>query len=343
MKGIFLLYTLFLLHYVSAQQSGINPVRDAFLSIATDARAAGQGDIGVATATDVFSQLWNPSKYVFSAKKIEVGIIQIFTSSQDFDEFSQLNFNFYNKLNDRSAYALSIRSYANSVGSFVETGIVNRANELSIGGSYTMKLSNEFAMAVGGRYISLNEKAPMLDGFNTNSSLYGIDVSGFYQGNEIAYKAFNGRWRAGFNFSNLRGKSFEDKKHIEIYAPSTLKIGLGFDFIFNQDKRLAVTSEYKTLLDSYTENEAGEPLEFVLEGSAMGAGLEFTFREKLVLRTGYSIGINRATDTFATLGTGFKGRFVDLDVAILLGVSDAENLIRQKLRLSLGLNLDEVF
>ena len=36
-----------------------------FLLIASDARAASMGDMGVATSVDVYSQFWNPSKYVF--------------------------------------------------------------------------------------------------------------------------------------------------------------------------------------------------------------------------------------------------------------------------------------
>ena len=37
-----------------------------FLQIAADARAAGMGDIGVATSPDTYSQQWNPAKYAFA-------------------------------------------------------------------------------------------------------------------------------------------------------------------------------------------------------------------------------------------------------------------------------------
>jgi len=36
-----------------------------FLLITPDARAAGMGDIGVASSADEFSQQWNPAKYPF--------------------------------------------------------------------------------------------------------------------------------------------------------------------------------------------------------------------------------------------------------------------------------------
>ena len=39
------------------------------LSIAPDARAAGMGDIGVATEADFNSQYWNPAKYAYMYSK----------------------------------------------------------------------------------------------------------------------------------------------------------------------------------------------------------------------------------------------------------------------------------
>lgn len=81
-------------------------------------------------------------------------------------------------------------------------------------------------------------------------------------------------------------------------------------------------------------------LDFGIEGSVIASGLEFAYKEKLIVRTGYSHGINRPTDSFVSLGAGCRARYVDLDVAFLLGLSEEENPIRQKLRISLGLNLD---
>ena len=48
-----------------------NPVSTAMpsLSIAPDGRAAGMGDVGVATNPDLNSQHWNPAKYAFMESK----------------------------------------------------------------------------------------------------------------------------------------------------------------------------------------------------------------------------------------------------------------------------------
>ena len=56
-KRLFLFIMLAFLLKSEAQETNISTVRDAYLNIASDARAAGQADIGVATSADAFSQL----------------------------------------------------------------------------------------------------------------------------------------------------------------------------------------------------------------------------------------------------------------------------------------------
>jgi hypothetical protein len=45
-----------------------------FLLIVPDARAAGMGDMGVATTADAFSLFHNPAKIVFSDRQIKTGL-----------------------------------------------------------------------------------------------------------------------------------------------------------------------------------------------------------------------------------------------------------------------------
>ena len=63
-------YTVILIVFVIfssfSQERRVITTAVPFLMIASDARAAGIGEQGVATSMDNFSQHWNPSKYVFS-------------------------------------------------------------------------------------------------------------------------------------------------------------------------------------------------------------------------------------------------------------------------------------
>ena len=77
----FALLTLGCFAQISAQTT-IIPQQDTrvittgvpFLLIASDARAAGMGDMGVATSPDAYSQQWNPSKYAFSETKSGIAV-----------------------------------------------------------------------------------------------------------------------------------------------------------------------------------------------------------------------------------------------------------------------------
>ncbi|GIS21716.1 MAG: hypothetical protein CM15mP122_2220 [Bacteroidota bacterium] len=45
-----------------------------FLMITADARAAGMGELGVATSADIYSQYWNPAKYAFASNDKGIGL-----------------------------------------------------------------------------------------------------------------------------------------------------------------------------------------------------------------------------------------------------------------------------
>jgi hypothetical protein len=75
-----------------------------------------------------------------------------------------------------------------------------------------------------------------------------VDVSGFYQGEEEAYSDFNGRWRGGFAIQNIGPKIKYDDAGRENFIPTTLRLGGGFDFIFDQYNKLALTAEVTKLL-----------------------------------------------------------------------------------------------
>ena len=66
------------------------------------------------------------------------------------------------------------------------------------------------------------------------ASSFGVDISGYYQSEEEAYNDFNGRWRGGFAIQNLGPKIKYDEGGTENFLPTNLRLGGGFDFIFDQ-------------------------------------------------------------------------------------------------------------
>ena len=225
-----------------------------FLLIAADARAAGLGDQGVATSADAFSQQWNPAKYAFSSEK------QGFTTSYTpyltalVNDISLGQVNYFNRYNERSAFALSIRYF--SLGEIelrenaYDPANVVKPNELTLDGSYALKLSDKFSMSVAGRFISSSLKID-LNNDRTAANTFAFDVAGFFQSEQTAFASFDGRYRIGFNFQNLGPKINYDANVSDINAnflPAQMKLGGSFDFILDDYNKITTSFELNKLL-----------------------------------------------------------------------------------------------
>ncbi len=230
-----------------------------FLLIAADARAAGMADQGVATSTDTYSQQWNPAKYAFALDGQGVGISYTPYLTEIAGDISLAQVNYYNRYSERSAFAGSFRYFG--LGDIElrqspdDPGVIRTPNELALDLSYSLKLSERFSMAVAGRFISSNLRIPEASGGGDASAAntFAFDVAGFYQSEEVAYTDFNGRWRAGFNFQNMGPKinynNDEDTNSSNSnYLPANMRIGGGFDFIFDEFNKVAVNLELTKLL-----------------------------------------------------------------------------------------------
>ncbi|NHN27216.1 type IX secretion system outer membrane channel protein PorV [Flavobacterium jejuense] len=255
MKKIAVLLTIFITgQYLKAQERVIT-TGVPFLLIAADARSAGMGDMGVATSTDAFSQQHNPAKYAFSLEKqgFSLSYTPYLTSIANDISLGQVTY--FNRINERSAFAGSLRYFGlgdiqltNASGDLQN---VVSPNELALDGSYSLKLSERFSMAVGGRFIRSNLKIAGVGNDATAATTFAVDIAGYYQSEEIAYQDFNGRWRAGFNFQNLGPKiNYDNDKLIENsnFIPSNMRLGAGFDFIFDEYNKVAVSAEITKLL-----------------------------------------------------------------------------------------------
>jgi hypothetical protein len=258
MKKIALLLTLFATgQYVKAQEDNSRVITTGvpFLLIAADARSAGMADMGVATSADAFSQQYNPAKFAFSIQKQGFSISYTPYLSSIANDISLGQLTYYNRINERSAFAGSLRFFGLGDIELRETGDPNEVprevnpNELSLDGSYSLKLSERFSMAVGGRFIRSALRIPDATTDVSAATTFAVDIAGYYQSEEIYYDDFNGRWRAGFNFQNLGPKiSYDNDDLNDNFLPANLRLGGGFDFIFDEYNKIGVTAEVTKLL-----------------------------------------------------------------------------------------------
>ena len=253
MKKLTLLFIfLFVTCLTKAQDRVINP-GVPFLLVAADARAAGMADIGIATSADAFSQQWNPAKYAFATDANGFSISYTPYLTDLVNDISLGQVTYYQKIDEKSAFAGSLRYFGLGEIELRENATdearIVSPNEFAIDGSYSLKLSEKFSMAIAGRFINSNLKVASDSNDASSASTFAVDVAGFYQSEEIAYNEFNGRWRAGFNIQNLGPKiSYDNDDFNNNFIPANLKIGTGFDFILDDFNKVALNVEFNKLL-----------------------------------------------------------------------------------------------
>lgn len=384
-KIIPLFILLFIASSANAQDRVINP-GVPFLLVSADARAAGMGDIGVTTSADAFSQQWNPAKYAFAtdAQGFSISYTPYLTDLVNDISLGQLTY--YQKLNEKSAFAGSLRYFGLGEIELRETGDPNETprlvspNEFAIDGSYSLKLSEKFSMAVAGRFINSNLKVASDSNDASSASTFAVDVAGFYQSEELAYNEFNGRWRAGFNIQNLGPKiSYDNDQFNNNFIPANLKIGTGFDFILDDYNKVAVNVEFNKLLvptpqdpdlngdGTVTSEERNQnndnyrsigwtsgvfksfgdaPDGFGEEAKEVtyALGAEYLYQDSFAMRLGYfHESPLKGARQFFSLGAGFKYNVVKVDVSYLFSASKVKNPLENTLRFSLTFNFGEKY
>lgn len=376
---------------INAQETIIFPNQDRrvittgvpFLLIAPDARAAGMGDMGVATSVDAFSQQWNSSKYAFSETKSGVGVSYTPYLSKLVNDIFLGNVTYFNRLDERSAFAASIRYFSLGDIEFVDNEFdeprIQRPSELSLDASYALRLSDQFAMSVAMRYLRSDLRIQGVDNDASAANTFGVDISGYYQSEEEAYADFNGRWRMGFALQNIGPKFKYDEGGLDNFQPTNLRLGAGFDFIFDQYNKVSVTAEVTKLMvptppiygfvdtDGDETQDNNEPT-IIVEGKdpdvsfltgmfqsfgdapdgfseelkefTYSLGAEYVYQDSFAFRAGY---FNEAEEKgarkFLALGAGFKANVVNIDLSYLFSASKVQSPLENTLRFSLTFNI----
>ena len=353
--SLILLFNVFFLF--SQGQKIIQPAVPS-LMISPDARASGLGEQGVATSPDAFSQHWNPAKYVFLDNKSGVGVSYTPQNTKVGVEDSFLaNLNYYNIIDDRSSWSTNFKFWTFGEISLTQNPqdqpYLEEPSVFSIDGSYTLKLSDFFSMAVTGRFFSSDLKYKSIDFDTGSTNSFSVDVSGFYQSDEIAYENFNGVWRAGFNISNMGPKIKYDELGTKNFIPTNLKLGSAFDFIFDSSNKLSVNLELNKLLipsrsvptldgDNNIIGYSQPDVTFFSGmfksfGDALGGfseeiteinlafGLEYLYNDSFALRVGYfGEHEDQGDRKFITYGTGFTLNEINLDLSYLQTPSSSD-------------------
>ena len=343
-----------------------------FVLITSDARAAGMGDIGVSTTPDAYSQQWNPAKYPFSEVEKGIGISYTPYLSKLVNDIFLGNLTYFKKIGERGAWGTSLKYFSlgdiqfNEVisGTIVSQG-VERPNELTLDLSYSLKLSEKFAMSVAGRYIRSDLKLSS-DGDAASANTLGVDIAGFYQSKTRKVGKNYMRFRSGFNLSNIGPRLVYDIGGQKNFLPTNLKVGTSADWVFDSDSSMSLNLEFNKLLvpspvatinDQGTSVYAQPDVNFLrgifesfndaedgfleeLKEITWAAGLEYKFQNVLALRTGYfNESKEKGARRYITFGAGLLINQMQVDISYLFSMSSVRSPLENTLRFSLSFDL----
>lgn len=348
-----------------------------FVLIAADARAAGMADIGVTTSADAFSQQWNAAKYAFAVSKQGLGVTYTPYLSKLVNDIFLGNLTYYNRINERSAIGASLRYFSLGDIELRDTAeqdpLLQSPNEFTFDLSYALRLSERFSMAVAGRYLRSDLKIQASNEDATAASSFAVDVSGYYQSEEIGYNDFDGRWRAGFNISNIGPKIKYDEVGQENNLPTNMALGAGFDFILDEYNKVGVSAEVNKLLvptpqdfDGDGDIDADDDQEYEsisffsgmfksfgdapdgfseeLKEFTWALGAEYWYQDVFALRTGYFNESDlKGSRKFVSLGAGFKYTAINIDISYLFSTSKIRSPLEGTLRFGLTFNFGDEY
>lgn len=346
-----------------------------FLLITSDARAAGMGELGVATSADSYSQHWNPAKYAFAKNEKGIGLSYTPYLSKLVDDIFLGNLIFYKKVDDRSAWAGSLRYF--SLGDIQLNGFVGgtiidqgteRPSELTLDVSYALKLNPQFSMAVAGRFIYSDLKIAM-DADTSSASSLGVDIAAFYESKPFDLRSKTGIFRSGLNISNIGPRLNYDTGAQKSFLPTNLRLGAGLDLFVDDNNSIGFYTEFSKLLvptpiavfndsqeflgyrqpnidfingifTSFTD--APDGLSEELSEITVALGLEYRFQDSFTIRTGYfNESQKKGSRRYLTMGAGFNLNFIEIDLSYLFSTSAVRNPLENTVRFSLSLNLDQ--
>ena len=238
------------------------------LTIAPDGRAAGMGDVGVATSADLNSQHWNPAKYAFMESK--GGITANYTPwlTKLVSDIDLAHIAGYYNMGDRAGALSASFSYF-SMGAVQLVDYSGTAfqeahpNEWALDLAYSRKLHEYVSMAVAMRFLY----SDLNNGVNASVTTaaqemhpawtMAADISLYYR-QPISLPMGESYFGLGFNLSNLGGKMSYDEGTTQNFIPANMRLGVSYEIPFDNYNRLMATVECNKMLVPTYESKWAE-------------------------------------------------------------------------------------
>ena len=337
---------------------GLNTITTAvpFLLISPDSKAGAMGDVGVATTPDANSIHWNPAKLAFVEDDMGFSMSYVPWLRALVPDINLSYLAGYRKLNDNEAIGLELRYF--SLGDITFTDILGttigqyKPSEFALGTSYSRKLSDNFSLAISGRYIYSNLTGGQSAGGIPTVAGQSIaaDISGYYT-KPIRLGGRDVDLAIGGNISNIGSKISYTETSVQDFIPINLRLGTAIGTEFDDYNKMSFAFDINKLLvptpPIYEDGEivVGEEPDvsvvsgiFQSFGDAPGGfgeemreinysiGTEYWYANQFAIRAGYFFEHDtKGGRKFFTFGSGVKYNVFALDFSYLINASRSIN------------------
>ena len=363
-------------NWVTAQTNDFNPRTTAvpFLRIGADSRAAGMGDMGVATTPDAYSSFWNLAKSTFSENKTSIGFTYTpWLRALGLSDIYLLTAGFNTKLNDgQSAIGGGIRYFSLGSIQFTDYTGVNlnqfTPREMALDFGYARKLSDRLSLGVALRYINSNLTGNLSTGGTTYKAGNAIagDISLYYDG---VTEKNGGGFAWGVALSNLGSKmGYTNDNQNKDYLPANLSAGFRYTSAFDESNKIHLGIEMNKLLvpapPLSTSNTTIDSLALIeyrsqsvinswgksfsdgggfIQSLQFSLGAEYSYADQFFARLGYFYESQlEGNRKYFTAGVGIKYNVMDFNFSYLIpsGSGVNQSALSNTLRFGISFNLD---
>jgi hypothetical protein len=360
------------------KRNTFNPVEHAVISetIAPDARAAGMGDVGVATDPDVNSQYWNPAKYPFCISRAGVSLNYTPWLRQLVNDIDLAYVAGYYRIGDYSAISGSLRYF--SLGEvYTDYGVSDmtvKPYEMSIDAAYSLMLSENFSLAAAIRWIYSDLRYDYSED-SKPASAFAADIAMYYN-NYVMLGSRECLLGLGLNVRNVGSKISYYGDEESQFIPANMRLGASLMVPVDEYNRFSVSADANKLLvptvprqdveggESNSEYHDRVRREYADVGSIKGVfqsfsdapggfkeemdevqwslGAEYIYHDQFSLRAGYHHQAeSKGNLKYFTVGGGFRMNVFSLDVGYVISTARS-NPLDQTLRFSLTFDMDGI-
>ncbi len=337
-----------------------------FLRISPDARAGAMGDAGVATSPDANSMYWNLSKVAFAPSPSAISVTYTPWLKELVNDVFLANLSGYYRWDEFQTVSASLRYFSLGTINFTDvTGMPTydyRPREFAFDAGYARKLSDNFSVALAGRFIYSNLASGDINGRVIRpGKAFATDLSLFYTKDyEKSNNAVN-TWNVGLALTNIGTKiSYTESATNKDFLPTNFALGTAYTIGMDETNKLMFTLDLNKLmvptpdsLGAYREKSTISGM-FSSFGDAPGGfseelqevtvslGGEYSYNDQFFVRAGYFYeNKNKGNRKFVTAGLGVKYNMFGLNFSYLVpsGNGIQRNPLSNTLRFSLIFDL----